>query len=111
VACDVTYEDVAEPRRKDMQKSSSMSTALKPHVSKLFMHKLHGYCQLVCDFNCKDLTYPKDVVDAFSGITTLLSDVFYGGFWLRVWVARKFLLTPLFSGSSLVREIGSAGEI
>jgi Na+/H+ antiporter NhaD/arsenite permease-like protein len=32
VACDVTYEDVAEPRRKDMQKSSSMGTALKPHV-------------------------------------------------------------------------------
>ena len=83
MACDVTYEDVAEPRRKDMQKSSSMGTALKPHVSKLFMHswpELHGYRQLVCDFSCKDLTYPKDVVDSFSGVTTLLSDVFYGGF-------------------------------
>jgi hypothetical protein len=58
--------------RKDMQKSSSISTALKPPVSKLFMHswpELHGYCQLVCDFSCKDLTYPKDVVDSFSGIT------------------------------------------
>jgi hypothetical protein len=66
-----------------MQKSSSMGTALKPYVSKLFMHswpELHGYRQLVCDFSCKDLTYPKDVVDSFSGVTTLLSDVFYGGF-------------------------------
>jgi len=38
------------------------------------------YQSLVCDFSQTNFTYPEDVVDAFSGITTALSTVFQGGF-------------------------------
>jgi hypothetical protein len=40
-----------------------------------------GYQRLVYDFNKRELTYPEDVVDAFSGITTPLSMTFQGGFF------------------------------
>jgi len=79
-----------------------MDTALKPHVSKLFMHswpELHGYRQLVYNFSCQDLTYPKDVVDSFSGVATLLSDVFYGGF--------LYGLPEIFFGVALLWIISS----
>jgi hypothetical protein len=32
------------------------------------------------DFNKRDLTFSRDVLAAFAGITTVLSRVFYGGF-------------------------------
>jgi hypothetical protein len=41
---------------------------------------LVGYGRLVLDYNARELTHPEDVLAAFAGITTALSQTFYGGF-------------------------------
>jgi hypothetical protein len=41
---------------------------------------LGGYEELVQNYNIRQLTHPEDVLAAFSGITTALSQTFHGGF-------------------------------
>jgi hypothetical protein len=41
---------------------------------------LLGYGRLVRDYTDRLLTYPEDTLAAFSGITSVLSHTFYGGF-------------------------------
>lgn len=41
---------------------------------------LVGYAGLVMEYNRRELTHPEDALAAFAGITTALSQMFYGGF-------------------------------
>lgn len=62
---------------------SSTRQRSKGHVSRLFSNPwpdLIGYLQYVDEFNSRDFTYPEDVGDAFSGVTTPLTVSFQGGF-------------------------------
>ncbi len=41
---------------------------------------LSRYVNLAANYNLRELTRPEDVLAAFAGITTALSQIFYGGF-------------------------------
>jgi hypothetical protein len=78
-----SYEDVTLKYQGYIHDRGRLDAIFRMQISKLFTKTwpdISGYSQLVCDFNHRDLTYPEDVLDAFSGITTPLSTVFQGGF-------------------------------
>jgi hypothetical protein len=72
-------EDLARSPRPN---NTSIITITRPsYIFSLSWPDILRYQLLVNDFNRRDLTYPEDVINAFSGITTPLSKVFQGGFW------------------------------
>jgi hypothetical protein len=108
--CATWYEDVGLLQQKDPR---PLPLVFGPHISKLFSTSwpdLRGYQQLVCDFNRRDLTYPEDVVDAFSGVTTPLSAMFHGGFFYGLSETFFDIALLWIAESDLVRRIPKRGN-
>jgi hypothetical protein len=81
-SCDDWHEHVGSIHHKDIH-DYLLGFSNLPSNPRLFNKTwpdLLGYQGLVIDFNERVLTYPEDVVDAFSGVTTPLSAIFLGGF-------------------------------
>jgi hypothetical protein len=75
------HEDFDCPNEPSELTISNIDRFLSPsYVFSLSWPDILRYQRLVNDFNPRDFTYPEDVIDAFSGITTPLSKVFQGGF-------------------------------
>lgn len=86
--CDTLYEDFDPLIDKSLWDEFSTFDLLRTHrrkqTSMLFAISwpdITKYQEVVSNFNQAQLTYPEDIVDAFSGITTPLSIVFQGGFF------------------------------
>jgi hypothetical protein len=80
-SCDEWHEHVGSIHRKDTHRPLlKVSNLHAPGLFNSTWPDLLSYQRLVIDFNERSLTYPEDVVDAFSGVTTQLSAIFLGGF-------------------------------
>ena len=80
-SCDEWHEHLGSIHRKDIRRPVFKGSNLHgPGLLNSTWPDLLGYQELVINFNRRALTYPEDVVDAFSGVTTPLSAIFLGGF-------------------------------
>jgi hypothetical protein len=75
-ACSCCFENLWQSKshrnRSGLNVDSSLFSSTVPD--------LVGYGRLVRDYNQRELTHPEDVLAAFAGITTALSQTFSGGF-------------------------------
>lgn len=112
-SCDELHEHVGSHHHKGIQRDPLLGVRVSlPAQPELFNNTwpdLLGYQRLVLDFNRRALTYPEDVVDAFSGVTTPLSDVFLGGFLYGIPTMFFDVALLWMTDSTLKRRIPTRG--
>ena len=76
-ACGSFREDLTPPPASEL---IGQCTQYKYRVFSTSLPDFSGYAKLVCQYNDRQFTFPEDALDAFRGITSVLSHKFYGGF-------------------------------